>query len=133
MKLEARLFLAGVAFFIPIGLIYAALTHGHELVGALALPLVGGLVGMIGGYFALLARRIDRRPEDDEHGEIAQGAGDQGVFAPWSWWPLVLAFGAALAFAALAIGWWMLAIAVPFGVVGLVGWVFEYSVGTHAH
>lgn len=132
MRLEAKLFLAGVLFFIPIGLVYGALSHG-EPVGSAGLPLVGGLVGMIGGYFALLARRIDRRPEDDEHAEIAEGAGDQGVFAPWSWWPLVLAFGAALAFAALAIGWWMLAVAVPFGVVGLVGWVLEYSTGTHAH
>jgi hypothetical protein len=133
VKLEARLFLAGVAFFIPIGLIYAALTHGHELVGALALPLVGGLVGMIGGYFALLARRIDERPEDDEHAEIADGAGDQGVFAPWSWWPLVLAAAAALAFAAMAVGYWLLVIALPIGVVGLVGWVFEFSRGQHAH
>ena len=133
MKLEARLFLAGVFFFVPVGLIYAALTHGHELVGALGIPLVGGLVGMIGGYFALLARRIDARPEDDEHAEIADGAGEQGVFAPWSWWPLVLAAGAALAFAALAVGYWMLVIAVPIGIVGLVGWVFEFSRGQHAH
>ena len=132
MRLEAKLFLAGVLFFIPVGLVYAALSHG-EPVGSAGLPLVGGLVGMIGGYFALLARRIDRRPEDDEHAEIAEGAGDQGVFAPWSWWPLVLAVGAALGFAALAVGWWMLAIALPFAVVGLVGWVFEYSSGQHAH
>ena len=132
MRFEAKLFLAGVLFFVPVGLIYAAFSHG-EPVGSAGLPLVGGLVGMIGGYFALVARRIDRRPEDDEHAEIADGAGDQGVFAPWSWWPLVLAVGAALGFAALAVGWWMLAIALPFGVVGLVGWVLEYSSGQHAH
>ncbi len=132
MKIEAKLFLAGVLFFVPVGLVYAALSHG-EPVGSAAIPLVGGLVGMIGGYFALLARRIDQRPEDDEHAEIADGAGDQGVFAPWSWWPLVLGVAAAVAFAALAIGWWMLAIALPIGVVGLVGWVFEFSRGQHAH
>ena len=132
MRFEAKLFLAGVLFFVPVGLIYAAFSHG-EPVGSAAIPLVGGLVGMIGGYFALLSRRIDKRPEDDEHAEIADGAGDQGVFAPWSWWPLVLAAAAALAFAALAIGWWMLVIALPIGVVGLVGWVFEFSRGQHAH
>jgi hypothetical protein len=132
VKLEAKLFLAGVLFFVPIGLIYAAFSHG-EPVGSAGIPLVGGLVGMIGGYFALLSRRIDQRPEDNEHAEIADGAGDQGVFAPWSWWPLVLAAAAALAFAALAVGWWMLVIAVPFGAIGLVGWVFEYSRGQHAH
>ena len=132
MKLEAKLFLAGVLFFVPVGLVYAALSHG-EAVGSAAIPLVGGLVGMIGGYFALLARRIDKRPEDDDYAEVADGAGDQGVYAPWSWWPLVLASAAALAFAGLAVGWWMLAIALPIGVVGLVGWVFEFSRGQHAH
>jgi putative effector of murein hydrolase LrgA (UPF0299 family) len=133
VKPEARLFLGGVAFFVPVGLIYAALTHGQELVGALAIPLVGGLVAMIGGYLALVSRRIDARPEDDEHAEIADGAGDLGIFAPWSWWPLVLAAAAALAFAAMAVGFWLLAIALPLGVVGLVGWVFEFSRGQHAH
>jgi hypothetical protein len=132
VRLEAKLFLAGLLFFIPVGLVYAAFSHG-EPIGSVGLPLVGGLVGMIGGYFALLSRRIDKRPEDDEHAEIADGAGDQGVFAPWSWWPLVLGAAAALGFAALAVGWWMLVIALPFAVIGLVGWVFEYSRGQHAH
>lgn len=132
MKLEAKLFLYGIGFFIPVGLIYAVWSGG-EAVGTIGIPLVGGLVGMIGGYFALLSRRIDARPEDDEHAEIADGAGDQGVFAPWSWWPLVLAAAAAVSFAALAIGWWLMVIAVPLGVVGLVGWVFEFSRGQHAH
>ena len=133
MSFTAKLFLAGVLFFVPVGLIYAALTHGHELVGALAIPLTGGLVGMIGAYLALVARRSGPGPEDDEHAEIADGAGDQGVFAPWSWWPLVLAAGAALAFAALAVGYWLLVIALPLGVIGLVGWVYEFSRGQHAH
>lgn len=132
MKLEAKLFLYGILFFIPVGLIYAVWSGG-EAVGTIGLPLVGGLVGMIGGYFALLARRIDARPEDDEHAEIADGAGEQGVFSPWSWWPLVLGGAAAVAFAALAVGWWLLVLAVPLAVVGLVGWVFEHSRGIHAH
>ncbi len=132
MKLEARLFLAGVLFFVPVGLIYAVLSGG-EAVGTIAIPLVGGLVGMIGGYFALLSRRIDARPEDDEQAEIADGAGEVGVFTPWSWWPLVLAGATALAFLAMAVGLWLLVIALPLGVVGLVGWVFEHSRGIHAH
>ena len=132
MKLEARLFLRGVLFFVPVGLVYGYFSH-WESVGTLGIPLLGGLVGMIGAYFALVSRRIDPRPEDDELGEISQGAGDQGVFSPWSWWPLVIGVAAALAFLGLAVGWWLLAIAVPVGVVGLVGWVFEFSRGQHAH
>lgn len=132
MKLETKLFAYGVLFFVPVGLIYAVWSEG-EPVGTVGIPLVGGLVGMIGAYFALLSRRIDARPEDDEHGEIAQGAGDQGVYAPWSWWPLAIGIAAAIVFAGLAIDWWVVLIGVLFGVIALVGWVFEFSRGQHAH
>lgn len=132
MKLEAKLFGLGILFFIPIGLIYAWWSDG-EPVGTVGLPLLGGLVGMIGAYFGLVARRIDPRPEDDELGEIEQGAGDQGVFAPWSWWPLAVGAAAALAFLGLAVGFWITYIAAAFGVIALVGWVFEFSRGQHEH
>jgi len=132
MKIEAKLFLYGILFFIPVGLVYAFWSDG-EPVGTVSIPLVGGLVGMIGGYFALLARRIDARPEDDELGEIEQGAGNQGTFSPWSWWPLVVALGGSLAFLAMAVGWWLMVPAVVLGVIGLVGWMFEFSRGQHAH
>ena len=62
MKVEPYLFLGGILFFIPIGLIYAWWSDG-EPVGTVGIPLVGGLVGMIGGYLLLLSRRIDARPE----------------------------------------------------------------------
>lgn len=132
MKFETRLFLIFVPFFLVVAAVYGWWS-GWEPVGTGALFLTAGLVAMIGGYLGLLARRIDARPEDDPYADVEQGAGDQGVFSPWSWWPLVLAFGAAMAFASLAIGWWLLAIAAPLGVIGLVGWVFEFSRGQHAH
>ncbi|WP_448629261.1 cytochrome c oxidase subunit 4 [Cellulomonas soli] len=132
MKLETKLFAYGVLFFVPIGLLYGVWSDG-EPVGTVGIPLIGGLVGMIGAYFGLLSRRIDPRPEDDEHGEIEQGAGDQGVFSPWSWWPLVIALASAIVFTGLAVGWWLSGIGVALGVIGLVGWVFEFSRGQHAH
>ena len=132
MRLETKLFLYGALFFIPVGLVYAVLSDG-EPVGTVSIPLVGGLVGMIGAYFALLARRIDARPEDDPEGEIAAGAGDQGVFAPWSWWPLVLGVSGAIVFLGMAVGWWLVYIGLAVAVIGLVGWVFEFSRGQHAH
>ncbi|MGW6129988.1 cytochrome c oxidase subunit 4 [Cellulomonas sp. NPDC055163] len=132
MKIEAKLFLYGILFFVPVGVIYAVWSDG-EPVGTLGIPLVGGLVGMIGGYLALLARRIDARPEDDPLGEIEQGAGDQGVYSPWSWWPLAIALAAALVFAGLALGWWLVGLGALLGMVALVGFVFEFSRGQHAH
>lgn len=132
MRVEAWLFVAGVFFFIPVGVVYGLLTDG-EAVGMTALLLVGGLVGMIGGYLMLLSRRIGPRPEDDANADIAEGAGDQGVYSPWSWWPLVLGAAAAVAFAGLAIGWWLVFLGAGLGVIALVGWAFEYSRGQHAH
>ena len=132
MKLEFKLFLYGVLFFFPVGLIYGVFSDG-EPVGTVGIPLVGGLVGMIGAYLALLSRRIDPRPEDDDQGEIAEGQGDQGLFSPWSWWPLAIGASAAIAFLGLAVGFWLTGVGVAFAVIALIGWVFEYSRGIHAH
>ncbi|MDN5604800.1 MAG: cytochrome c oxidase subunit 4, partial [Kocuria sp.] len=56
-----------------------------------------------------------------------------GFYSPWSWWPLLLAIAAAIGVIAMAIGWWMLMLAAPVALIGLVGWVYEYSRGNHAH
>ncbi|WP_402371491.1 cytochrome c oxidase subunit 4 [Isoptericola rhizosphaerae] len=133
MKIEIRLFIWLAPFFVVVGVLYGFFGGWSEPVGYLGLPLIGGLMAMVGAYLALQARHIDPRPEDDEQGEIDQGSGDQGVYAPWSWWPLVLAGGAAVAFLGLAVGWWVFYISLILGLVGLVGWVFEFSRGQHAH
>ena len=133
MKIEIRLVIWLAPFFVVVGVLYGFFGGWSEPVGYLGLPLIGGLMAMVGAYLALQARHIDPRPEDDEQGEIDQGAGDQGVYAPWSWWPLVLAGGAAVAFLGLAVGWWVFYISLILGLVGLVGWVFEFSRGQHAH
>jgi hypothetical protein len=132
VKLESKLFLLMAPFFAVMGVIYALWSHG-EPVGTVGIFLVAALAAMIGTFLALTARRIDPRPEDNPFGEIDEGAGDQGVYAPWSWWPLAIAFPAALTFLGLAVGWWLVGIGIALGVIGLVGWVFEYSRGQHAH
>ncbi len=132
MKVEYRVFLWCVPFFFLIGTVYGVWTEG-EPVGTAAIFLTGALVAMIGVYLAKTARHIDARPEDDPLAEIEAGAGDQGVYAPWSWWPLAIAFSGAIVFFGLAAGWWIVGIGVAVGSVALVGWVFEYSRGIHAH
>ncbi len=132
--MKATVWILGVftAFFVVVGVVYGIWSHG-EAVGLGALLLCAGLSGMIAFYLAVAERRSGQIPEDNPLAEVEDGAGDQGTFAPWSWWPLVLALGAAVSFASLAVGWWLLAIGAFVGVIGLIGWVFEYSRGIHAH
>ncbi len=132
MKFETRLFLLLVPFFVVVGVAYGWWS-GWEPVGVVALLLLAGLVGMIGAYLGRVARHIDPRPEDDPYGEIAQGAGEQGVFSPGSWWPIACAGAAALVFLGLAVGWWLVGLGTVLGLLALVGWVFEFSRGQHAH
>ncbi|UKJ65070.1 cytochrome c oxidase subunit 4 [Cellulosimicrobium cellulans] len=132
MKVEYKLFLYGTPFFIAAGLVYGFWSH-WEPVGSVAILLTGALVAMIGAYLMLTAKRIDARPEDDPEGLIEQGAGDQGVYAPWSWWPLAIAGSAAIVFLGLAVGWWLVYVGIALAGVALVGWVFEFSRGQHAH
>jgi len=133
VKIETTLFGAGVFFFIPLAIIYGIVTSWHEPVGASALFLTGGLALLIGLFLWITSRRIDPRPEDDASADISEGAGEQGVFAPYSWWPLPVGVAAALVFAGLALGWWLVGIGIVFGAIALVGWVYEFYRGEHAH
>lgn len=64
---------------------------------------------------------------------MEEGSGEQGFFSPHSWWPLPLATAGALCFLGMAIGWWLFYIGAGIGIVALIGWVYEYSRGEHAH
>lgn len=132
MKIEAGIFLFPGAFFVVLAVVYGFVTDFQEMVGFPALLLSAGLALMVGIYFKMLEKRHGIRPEDRD-GEIEELSGDQGLFAPWSWWPLVLGAGAALGFLALAAGWWIMVPAAIVTIIGLVGWVMEYSVGRYSH
>jgi hypothetical protein len=132
MRTEAKTFLYLVPWFVAVGLLYG-FWSGWEPVGSLGIMLLAGLALMIGAYFVVVARRIDPRPEDNPDGNIEDGAGDQGVYSPWSWWPLAIAAAAAVVFLGMAVGWWLVYVGAAFGMVALVGWVFEFSRGQHAH
>ncbi|MDN4472681.1 cytochrome c oxidase subunit 4 [Demequina zhanjiangensis] len=133
MKIESNIFLLPGAFFLLVAFIYGWLTDFSEMVGFPAILLTAGLALMVGIYFKMLERRHGARPEDRHDAEIEELSGDQGFYAPWSWWPLVLAAGAALSFVSLAVGWWLMVPAAIVGLVGLVGWVMEFSTGRFAH
>jgi hypothetical protein len=133
MRTEAALFNLPAIFFVAVAVVYGALTGWAEWVGLTCILLTGGLFFMVGFYLRMLAKRHGQRPEDNVDGEITELAGDQGVYAPWSWWPLMVGIAAALGFTALAVGWWIMVPAGIMTVIALVGWVFEFSRGQHAH
>ncbi len=134
MKIESRIFLFMFPFFIVIGVVYGFMVEWKEWVGFLAIPVTGLMTAMIGYYLASNARHLEGgRPEDRLDAEIHEGSGEQGLFSPWSWWPLALGLSAAGAFLGLAVGWWVFFIAAGVGVVAIIGWVYEYSRGDHAH
>ena len=133
MKVETWLFGAGTFFFAPIGIVYGFVTGWHEAVGVVGLLLTAGLSLMVGGYLWVTSRRIDARPEDDPHGEIAQGAGEQGVFSPYSWAPLWLGLACAVVFTGIAVGAWLFVIGIGLVALAVPLWVFEYYRGEHAH
>ena len=133
MRVESGLFIYLTPFFLVVGTVYGFFAEWSEPVGFLALYLTGGLSGVIGAYLAFTGQRVGARPEDRPDAEMHENAGEQGHFAPWSWWPLVLGLAAAVGFLGLAVGFWILYIALVLTIAGLIGWVFEYSRGDHAH
>ncbi|MCC3279217.1 cytochrome c oxidase subunit 4 [Arthrobacter sp. zg-Y40] len=133
MKVETKLFSYLTPFFLVVGVIYGYMVEWTEPVGYLALFLTAAMSGMIAFYIGFTGRRVGPRPEDRLDAEIHEGSGEQGFFSPWSWWPLLLGISAAIGFLGMAVGWWILFIGAGLAVIALVGWVFEYSRGNHAH
>lgn len=101
--------------------------------GTAALILTFFLVLMISGYLALIARRIDPRPEDKKDGEIAEGAGELGFFPPHSIWPLFVAITLCLIALSPVFGWWLALLGFGLGTVTATGWIYEFYRGEHAH
>jgi len=131
VKVEGWLFAAGFFFFSLAAVIYWVLSE--EPVGTVALGFTAGLAFLVGYYLLFTARRIDRRPEDMVDAEIADGAGELGFYSPHSWWPLPLAFFAAMAFLGIIFGWWLFIIGAIGGALSVIGLVFEYYRGEPAH
>jgi hypothetical protein len=134
MKVEARLFL-GLALFCWLSAagygIWSHLTQHHvEVIGVAALILSGGLLGIPGGFFWFVSRRIDPRPEDRSDAEIAEAAGDLGFFSPGSYWPVTLAGAATVVGMGLAfVQVWLVIVGVLFLMFAVGGLLFEYYIG----
>lgn len=131
MKVEARLFDVTTAFFFIAAIVYGL--WAQEPVGTVGLILVGGLSLIIGSYFHFVARRVERRPEDNPDAEISDGAGEVGFFSAGSYWPVGIAAAGGITAVALAF-WqvWLLVIGLVLVLMAIGGLVFEYHTRPNA-
>ncbi len=131
MKVEAGVTGLVALFFGVVTPIYWYMSEDPTGTAALVMTtLLGALVAF---YLAVVARQIDPRPEDRAEAEVSDGAGEQGFYPPYSWWPLYTALSLAVVVLGVAIGWWLVIIGVGVGSLALVGFVYEYYRGFHAH
>lgn len=105
-----------------------------EWVGSVSLLFTVFMAAMIAFYVDRVhrAQKGVELPEDSLTADIDDGDPEIGEFSPWSWWPLVLAFSAAVAILGLAVGQFLLPIGLGVFVVAIVGWVYEYYRGYFA-
>jgi hypothetical protein len=104
-----------------------------EWVGSIALLFLAFMAALIAFYVDRVHKaQGGELPEDTLTADIDDGDPEMGEFSPWSWWPIVLAFSAGVAFIGLAVGTWMVPIGLAIFVVAIVGWVYEYYRGYFA-
>jgi hypothetical protein len=104
-----------------------------EWVGAVGIALTGVLSAFIAFYLGRSHRSVGGElPEDRLDADIDDGDAEQGFFSPWSWWPMMLALGAAMVFLGIAIGVWISFIGATITIISLIGWVYEYYRGNFA-
>jgi hypothetical protein len=131
MKVEGLLFAGLAGFFGIVAAAYWVLSR--EPAGTAALVLSGGLGFIIGYYLLFTSRRIDPRPEDDLEAHVSDGAGDMGFFSPYSWWPLPVAFSTGVMAVGVVFAMWLLVLGFFMLLASVIGFVFEYYRGVHAH
>ena len=112
---------------------WETVTLSIEWVGSIALL----FTALMGALIAFYIGRVHNAqggelPEDVLTADIDDGDPELGEFSPWSWWPIVLAFSAALGMIGLAVGAWLMPIGIGVFVVAIVGWVYEYYRGYFA-
>ncbi|MCC2031928.1 cytochrome c oxidase subunit 4 [Microbacterium allomyrinae] len=130
-------------FFLLIAVIYTTwsilahpdreIVNAIEWVGSIALLFTALMGALIAFYIGKVHQaQGGELPEDTLTADIDDGDPELGEFSPWSWWPIVLAFSAALAMIGLAVGAWLMPIGICVFVVAIVGWVYEYYRGYFA-
>lgn len=125
------------AYFLLVGIVYTIwnlLANGYvEWAGTIAIPLSTGLVWLIAFYLSKVHKgQGGELAEDLPDSDIDDGDPDIGEFAPWSWWPIILAGGAGVIMVGLSVGIWLALVALPLVPIAVTGWVYEHYRGRFA-
>ncbi|MGW7426303.1 aa3-type cytochrome oxidase subunit IV [Streptomyces sp. NPDC054813] len=125
MKVEALLF-GGVAVFFGAAAALYGVWSDADPAGTAALIVAFGMAAMVSFFCATQYVRRGPRPQDRTDAEVADSAGPLEFFPPHSPWPIVTAFGFAVAAVGVVFGLWLFLIG--FGVLarGVAGLVFQY-------
>ena len=127
MKSSGLIYLVGALFYFVVSTIYWFWTE--EIVGTTAMSLTGFLALLTGFYVLFTARRVGVGPDDIETAEIADADPDYGFYSPGSWWPLPVAFSAAVIALGLIFAVWLLLLGVIALFISIGGWTMEYYRG----
>ena len=131
MKAESWIIVSLAIFCALVAPIYWWITY--DPTGTTALVMTTLLCALLGFYLIVVAKQIPARPEDRLDAEIVDGAGELGFFPPYSWSPLYCALAFSAIVLGVVIGWWLFIIGAAIGLFTLIGWVYEYYRGAHAH
>lgn len=130
MKVEGWTFILGFVFYLLVGGAYWYFSRDE--VGTTLLVLTGALAFLVAFYTLYTAKRVYPRPEDRLDAEIDEADPEYGFFSPYSWWPLVVALGAAGIVLGLVFAGWFVVLSVAILMIGIIGWLFEYYRGEFA-
>lgn len=124
-------------YFFVLTVVYTAWslidTAAVEWIGSVAIGLSGVLAVFIAFYLQIqLKNQGGDLPEDRLEADIDDGDPEIGFYSPWSWWPVIVAGGTAVAFLGLAVGFWVSMYAIPIVLISLIGWTYEYHRGYFA-
>ena len=137
MKTNIVVLLVLAFYFFAVATMYTvwSLIDGQsvEWAGTLAIGLSGVLTVFIAFFLQIqFKNQGGELPEDRLDADIDDGDPELGFYSPWSWWPIILAAGAAKALLGFAVGIWIAFYAVPLVLIALVGWTYEYYRGYFA-
>lgn len=114
--------------------VWAIIDTGQvEWIGSIAIGLSAVLSIFIAFYLQIqLKNQGGVLPEDRLDADIDDGDPEIGFYSPWSWWPVLLAGGAAIAMLGMSVGIWVALYGIPLVLISLIGWTYEYYRGYFA-